>query len=62
MRCGEYNNESSVFRNGRKVDRCVNGCWPSNLRVRTVYCDASSADHSYSVGGEIFLFLTVLTT
>jgi hypothetical protein len=29
--------------------------------VRTVCCDATSADHSYSVGGEIFLFLTVLT-
>ena len=36
MSCGEYNNEPSVFRNGRQVDRCVNGCWPSNLHMRTV--------------------------
>jgi hypothetical protein len=29
--------------------------------VRTVCYDTTSADHSYSVGGEIFLFLTLLT-
>jgi len=51
MNCNEYSNEPSVFRNGRKVDRCVNGCWPRNLRVRTVCYDATAADHSYSVGG-----------
>jgi hypothetical protein len=29
--------------------------------VMTVCFDATSADHGYSVGGEIFLLLTVLT-